>query len=131
MRTVHGIDTYDQPSFFSLHDSNTNSYLEPSELAHFYRQNVGDGNEEGFKQWTAQVLKVVDINKDGKISYDEYRRPAFEDRIFSHDGGGDGTPAHGSVGTSAWTQQKVVMKDGKRVFEYHGFVPMKYRIYKG
>ena len=129
MREQHKVDSYDQRSFFTLHDTNVDGFLQPSELAHFYRIYVGDQNEDAFKQWTKEVLSIVDLNKDGKVSFEEYRRPAFEDRVFSQEGKG-GKASPGVVGTSSWSTPRVSMKDGVKTYEYHN-VPLKYRLHKG
>jgi hypothetical protein len=128
MKQIHGITDFTPESFFQLHDLNSNHFLDDGELKHFYNT-YAHANDLTLKDWLASVHKVVDLNKDGKLSFEEVKRPAFEDRVFSTDGQGDGMGAFGSAGTSAWTatNRNKKVKNGKVVYTYHN-VPAKYRL---
>ena len=125
----HGItDTADATAFLQLHDTNNNQHLDQSELAHFYMLYHGkEGDEAGFKAWFDALLAGADLNKDGKISLDELRRPVFEDRLFSWHGKGGAIVASNVIETSAWRMDSGfnrVDKDGH--VQYHN-IPAMFR----
>lgn len=97
MKSEHGFDNFDALSFFKLHDADRSNTWTGDDILNLYGlQNkniqVGDGTGMGKMEETKeisdetknavvkQVLALIDINKDGVISLDEWR-------IFTDKGG--------------------------------------------
>lgn len=80
MSSEHHIDSFDIRSFFQLHDLNRDSFLDKEEIEalygvhHVYSQKKSKDDIEHQKKAdhiVAAVLRVVDTNKDGKVSAEE------------------------------------------------------------
>ncbi|KAN0135618.1 hypothetical protein V8E53_006509 [Lactarius tabidus] len=93
MATEHHIDTFDLPSFFQLHDLNSDGAWDAEEVEaiygvhHVYSQKKSKDDEEHQQKATLiveTVFKAIDTNKDGKITLAEFEAaglaalPSFE-----------------------------------------------------
>ncbi|ODQ78678.1 hypothetical protein BABINDRAFT_162381 [Babjeviella inositovora NRRL Y-12698] len=90
MSSEHGISEFDHDSFFTLHDIEGNKAWEKRDILNLYgvlREEVvgnGDGmgshdETEGISDKTREfvansVLELLDTNKDGKVSLEEWRK---------------------------------------------------------
>ncbi|KAL7419603.1 hypothetical protein Q5752_005515 [Cryptotrichosporon argae] len=81
MLSEHHIDTFDLPSFFKLHDLDSDGFWDRAEIAavyglhhHSVRDRVpDDGAREGRTQVVVdRVLEKLDADKDGKVSLEEF-----------------------------------------------------------
>ncbi|KAI5120783.1 hypothetical protein M0805_002410 [Coniferiporia weirii] len=81
MATEHHIDTFDPMSFFHLHDLNSNGVLDRDEIEaiygvhHPYSQKKSkdeQAHQEKADHIVNVVLGIMDKNKDGKISLEEF-----------------------------------------------------------
>jgi len=94
MSSEHHIDSFDVASFFQLHDLDRDGFWSPDEIEaiygvhHVYSQKKSKDEEEHQKKAehiVNTVLGLVDGNKDGKISLDEFKAvgldglPNFDD----------------------------------------------------
>jgi len=94
MSSEHHIDSFDVASFFQLHDLDRDGFWAPDEIEaiygvqHVYSQKKSKDEEEHQKKAdhiVNTVLGLVDGNKDGKISLDEFKAvgldglPNFDD----------------------------------------------------
>jgi len=94
MSSEHHIDSFDVASFFQLHDLDRNGFWTPDEIEaiygvhHVYSQKKSKDDEEHQKKAdhiVNTVLALVDSDKDGKISLDEFKAvgldglPNFDD----------------------------------------------------
>ncbi|KAI9226837.1 MAG: hypothetical protein DHS80DRAFT_32343 [Piptocephalis tieghemiana] len=131
MKKVHGLDSVDPKTAFDLHNLDGSLGLEMKELSHFYREHNDDSDETAFKTWFDHVMEGADLNRDGRISFDEFQRDAFEDRVFSESGLGAKIPQSGSLGASSW-QQSHHADAGQSLHVQISYrnVPLKYRMYK-
>jgi hypothetical protein len=131
MKSVHGIDDYDPWTFFTMHDTNQDKVLDETELKHFLYSEYPTATADQEKAWLEGVFHGVDFNSDGKISFEDYKRPGFEDHVFSLSGQGSTMADHVKkylhTGGSTSNTQVTVQKDGSKVYVYHN-VPLKYRV---
>jgi len=81
MSSEHHIDSFDLRSFFQLHDLNRDGYWDKDEVEaiygvhHVYSQKKSKDDEEHQKKAdhiSGTVLNLVDQNRDGKISPEEF-----------------------------------------------------------
>jgi len=81
MSSEHHIDSFDVASFFQLHDLDRDGFWAPDEIEaiygvhHIYSQKKSKDDEEHQKKAdhiVSTVLGLVDSDKDGKISLDEF-----------------------------------------------------------
>jgi len=82
MSSEHHIDSFDLPSFFQLHDLDRDGYWGPDEIEaiygvhHVYSQQKSKDEVEHQKKAETivnTVLNLVDSNKDGRISLEEFK----------------------------------------------------------
>jgi hypothetical protein len=94
MATEHHIDSFDLRSFFQLHDLNRDGYWDREEVEaiygvhHVYSQKKSKDDEEHQKKAdhiSGTVFKLLDKNKDGKVTPEEFEAvgldglPNFDD----------------------------------------------------
>jgi len=94
MASEHHIDSFDLRSFFQLHDLNRDGYWDKEEVEaiygvhHVYSQKKSKDDEEHQKKAdhiSGTVLKLLDKNRDGKVSPEEFESvgldglPNFDD----------------------------------------------------
>lgn len=106
MREEHGIDDFDPLSFFTLHDLDGSGTWTPNDVLNLYGllndKIVGDGTGMGEHKDTADipkatkeivlksVLGLVDYNKDGIISQDEWKQFSDSGNVLPDFGLGPG-----------------------------------------
>ncbi|KAJ3877890.1 precursor to secretory protein Ssp120 [Lentinula edodes] len=81
MSREHHIDEFDLPSFHQLHDLNRDSHWDKDEIEaiygvhHIYSQKQSKDDVEHQKKAdyiSGEVLRLLDVNKDGKVSIEEF-----------------------------------------------------------
>ncbi|KZS93324.1 hypothetical protein SISNIDRAFT_549703 [Sistotremastrum niveocremeum HHB9708] len=87
MASEHHIDSFDSASFFQLHDLNRNGFWEREEIEaiygvhHVYSQKKSK-DEEAHQQKADHIvntiLSLMDVNKDGKISLEEFEKAGLD-----------------------------------------------------
>ncbi|KAI1438976.1 putative secretory pathway protein Ssp120 [Xylaria sp. CBS 124048] len=75
MAEEHHIVEFDLSSFFGLHDFNGNGRWEPDEMLRTYGlmdQSNKDVPESKRDEYKRQLLQLLDGNRDGSVTYDEF-----------------------------------------------------------
>jgi hypothetical protein len=87
MRAEHHIDGFDLKSFFTLHDLNSDGFLDREEIEAIYgvhheytvRKTPKEKLEADVaKRIVDEVLAKIDLDKDGKISVEEFEKAGIE-----------------------------------------------------
>ncbi|KAG8967963.1 hypothetical protein FRC03_008984 [Tulasnella sp. 419] len=87
MASEHHIDAFDAPSFFALHDLNSDGFLGPDEIEAIYgvhhpysKAKSSDKEQHSAKAKTIvdAVLKIMDTNGDGHVSLEEFEIAGLE-----------------------------------------------------
>jgi len=87
MASEHHIDTFDVRSFFKLHDLRGNGFLDKEDIEfmygirHVYARALSKDEEEQNRKGeiiAQEVLKIFDLNNDGKISPEELETVGLE-----------------------------------------------------
>lgn len=90
MKLEHGADDFDAKAFFIEHDQDKSKYWDRDDIVRLYGLQkdivIGDGSGMGSNEETMEitdknrdhvyqtVLELLDVNKDGKVSMEEWRK---------------------------------------------------------